>query len=148
MRLETLREIDPALYADMDYHLKSGEWTVAYDSPTALCLNWNRGWLHDVAAFDLAEAREILSQIPPEDALCLRGCAGLFELASGLGFNGCNPCRQAVYETTSPLPVRTELTIRHPDGYSILYWQRPIRFSTRSCRTFPRRIRRGKRRKR
>ena len=115
MRIETLKQTDLALYADMDFHLRSGEWTVVYDSPSALWLRWNRGWLHDVAAFDLTEARKLLSQIPPEDALCLRGCEGLRELASGLGFNGCNPCRQAVYENTSPLSVRTELKIRHPD---------------------------------
>ena len=115
MRIETLKQTDPALYADMDFHMRSGEWTVIHDSPTSLWLRWNRGWLHDVAAFDLTEARKLLSQISLEDALCLRGCEGLRELASELGFNGCNPCRQAVYEKPSSLPVRTELTIRHPD---------------------------------
>lgn len=115
MKLDALTKSDPALYADMNAYLLSGEWETAYDSPTALWMKWKRGWLHAVAAFDLAEARQLLAQIPREDAVVLRGCAGLRELAAGLGFSGCNPCVQVVYEKTEPVPVRTELSIRHPD---------------------------------
>ena len=106
---------DPVLYADMEAYLKSGEWEIAYESPTAVWMRWKRGWLHALAAFDPEEASGLLAQIPPEDAMVLRGCEGLRELAAELGFNGCHPCWQVVYDKTTPLPTGTELTIRHPD---------------------------------
>ena len=115
MTIDALTKNDPALYADMQAYLRSGEWEIAYDSPTALWMSWKRGWLHAVAAFDLAEARDLLVRIAPEDAVVLRGCGGLRELAAGLGFSGCHPCVQVVYEKTEPVEVRTELTIRRPD---------------------------------
>ena len=115
MNIETLMKTDPVLYADMEVYLRSGEWAIAYDSPTALMLKWNRGWLHALAAFDLAEARQLLASIPPEDAFVARGCEGLQDLGAELGFNGCHPCRQVVYDKMTPMPVHTELTIRHPD---------------------------------
>lgn len=115
MKIDTLMKKDPTLYADMEVYLQSGEWTVEYDSPTALMLRWNRGWLHALAAFDLEEARRLLAQISPEDAFVMRGCAGLCEMAGELGFNGCHPCWQVVYDKTTPIPVQTELAIRHPD---------------------------------
>ena len=106
---------DMTLFADLDVYLRSGEWQITYESPTALMLNWNRGWLHALVAFDPDEARELLTQIPPEDAIVMRGCDGLRELASELGFNGCHPCWQVVYDGTTPIPISSELTIRHPD---------------------------------
>lgn len=115
MDIQRLFASDHALYADMEAYRRSGDWTVAYDSETALWLRWNRGWLHAIAAFDLCEAKRLIAQIPVGDAIVLRGCPGLRELAEGLGFTGCNPCRQAVYEKKTPPPVRTALTIRHPD---------------------------------
>lgn len=115
MTIDELTISDPALYADMRAYLRSGEWETVYDSPTALWMRWKRGWLHAIAAFDLAEARELLARIAPEDAVVLRGCGGLREMAGELGFGGINPCVQVVYEKTEPVPVRTELTIRHPD---------------------------------
>ena len=116
MEIEAVRKNDPALYADLESYLRSGEWRIEYDSPTALWLTWDRGWLHAVAASDPEEARRLLARIPPADAVVLRGCNGLREVASECGFNGCNPCRQAVYEKTVPVPVCTDLTIRHPDA--------------------------------
>ena len=115
MTREEFMKTDPALYADMRWYLQSGEWEIAHESPAALWLRWNRGRLHALAAFDLSEARRLIAQIPPEDAMVLRGCGGLRELAAELGFTGCNPCRQAVYEKAAPIQVSTELTIRHPD---------------------------------
>ena len=115
MRAEEWMKSDPARYADMEAYRENGQWRVAYESPTALRLSWDRGWLHAVAAFDPEEAKRVLAQIPPEDAVVLRGCEGLRELAADLGFNGCNPCYQAVYEKDTPVPVSTDLTIRHPD---------------------------------
>lgn len=115
MDIEAHKKADPALYADIEAYLASGEWHVEYESPTALCLAWDRGWLHAIAAWDLNEARELIARVPKGDAMVLRGCEGLRELAGELGFNGCEPCIQAVYESREPLPVKTELTIRHPD---------------------------------
>ena len=115
MILEKMTVNDPALYADMENYLDSGEWKKVYESPTALWLRWNRGWLHAIAAFDLDEARRLLADIPKDNAIVLRGCEGLAELAVEMGFTGFNPCRQAVYEKKKPIPVQTELTIRHPD---------------------------------
>lgn len=115
MNIETLIKTDPALYADMDAYLRSGEWQVEYDSPTALWLRWNRGWLHAIAAFDRDEARRLLSAIPKRDAVVLRGFDGLNETAAACGFLGCNPCKQVVYEKTAPIPVCTALEIRRPD---------------------------------
>lgn len=116
MDIKKLVELDPALYADMATYLEDGDWTIEYDSGTALWLRWKRGWLHAMALFDLDEARRLLAQIPKEDACVLRGCEGLRELAAEVGFDGCNPCWQAVYEKKTPIPVQTELTIRHPDA--------------------------------
>ena len=115
MKIETLLRQDPALYADMQAYLQSGEWKIAYESETALWLSWNRGWLHGIAALDLEEARDILQRIPKDDAFVLRGCKGLRELGERFGFQGCNPCYQAVYEQKTPIQVKTNLTIRHPD---------------------------------
>lgn len=112
---EALIKPDPALYADMKAYLDSGEWHTEYESETALWLGWDRGWLHAIAAFDLLEARELIARVPKGDAMVLRGCNGLRELAYEFGFNGCEPCRQAVYERNEPLPVSAELVIRHPD---------------------------------
>ena len=115
MDIETFAAADPALYADMEAYRKSGEWETAYESQTALWLRWNRGWLHAIAAFDLSEARRIPERIPLDDAIVLRGQKGLRELAAACGFNGCNPCIQAVYDRKETIPVRTELVIRRPD---------------------------------
>lgn len=114
MDVEALFKSDPALYADMETYRRSGAWTVAYDSPTALWMRWDRGWLHAIAAFDPEEARDILQRIPEKDAIVLRGCAGLRETAEACGFSGCSPCRQVVYRGAPP-PVRTALIIRRPD---------------------------------
>ena len=107
---------DPVLYADMEAYLRSGEWQIAYESPTALWLCRSRGGLHAVAAFDPDEARRLLADVPLADMLVLRGCAGLRELAAERGFNGCTPCRQSVYDAEEPPSVRAEVTIRHPDA--------------------------------
>lgn len=115
MKTEELFRTDPALYADMEAYRRSGEWEIAYASPTAVWLRWRRSWLHAIAAFDPAEARKLLRRIPPKDAIVLRGCERLDEIAAEAGFNGCNPCRQAVYERSEPVPVCTALIIRHPD---------------------------------
>lgn len=115
MDLVALKKLDPVLYADMEAYLRTGEWHTEYESPTALWLVWNRGRLHAIAALDIAEARELISRVPEGDAMVLRGCAGLRELAAEFGFNGCELCRQAVYESKKPLAVSTELIIRHPD---------------------------------
>ena len=115
MKIEALTQIDPALFADMKVYLQSGKWEIAFDSPTALWLRHINGRLHAMAVFDPAEARKLLALISPEDAVCARGCNDLREPAFEHGFNRYNPCRQVVYEKTAPLPVVTELTIRHPD---------------------------------
>ncbi len=115
MTIDDLTKNDPVLYADMKAYLLSGEWEIEYDSPAALWIRWKRGWLHALAAFDPAEARRLLGKIPPEDAVVLRGCSGLRELAAELGFDGCHPCVQVAYEEKTLLPVHTELSIRHPD---------------------------------
>lgn len=115
MSIERFAAADPALYADMEAYLKSGEWEIAHESQTALWLRWNRGWLHAIAAFDLSEARRILEQILSDGAIVLRGCEGLRELAAARGFNGCNPCVQVMYDRKEAIPIRTELVIRHPD---------------------------------
>lgn len=115
MKTEELFRSDPAFYADMEAYRRSGEWEIAHESPTALWLRWRRDRLHAIAAFDPAEARELLRKIPPKDAVVLRGCKGLDRIATEAGFNGCSPCRQALYESSNPIPVRTALTIRHPD---------------------------------
>lgn len=115
MKIDELMKKDPTLYADMEVYIQSGEWKIEYDSPTALMLKYHRGWLHALAAFDLGEAQKLLAQIQPEDAFVMRGCEGLKEIAEELGFNGCHPCWQAVYDKKTPIPVDTELTIRHPD---------------------------------
>ena len=115
MKIETFTNTDSLLYADMKEYLRSGDWHIAYDSPTALQLDWNRGWLHAIAAFDLDEAHRLLETIPVEDYIVIRGCEGLRELATEAGFRGCEPCWQAVYEGTKTMPVHTDLTIRHPD---------------------------------
>ena len=115
MKIETINKNDPLLYRDMETYLQSGDWQIAYDSPTALQLDWDCGWLHALAAFDLDEARQLLEAIPTGDYVVLRGCKGLRELAAEVGFVGCEPCWQAVYDSTEPVPVHTELTIRHPD---------------------------------
>ncbi len=115
MKIETLTKKAPLLYADMEEYLRSGDWHIAYDSPTALQLDWSRGRLHALAAFDLDETNRLLEAIPAEDHIVIRGCKGLRELAVELGFGGYEPCWQAVYEGTTPMPVHTNLTIRHPD---------------------------------
>ena len=115
MNIETLMKKDPILYADMEVYLQSGDWEIEYDSPTALLLRFRNGWLHALAAFDPDEARKLLAQIPAEDAFVMRGCEGLQEVAEEAGFNGCHPCWQVVYDKTAPIPIDTELTIRHPD---------------------------------
>lgn len=115
MDVKRLFERDPALYADMDWYLKTGEWEIACDGDAAIWLRWKRGWLHAIAALNAGEARRLLARIPDGDALVLRGCAGLREPAEKAGFNGCHPCVQVVYEKKTPVAVSTELTIRHPD---------------------------------
>lgn len=116
MEIEKLFKNDPALYADMESFLRSGEWKIEYESPTALLMQWKHEWLRALAAFEPEEARCLLAGIPLEGVVVLRGFAGLRELAAERGFTGSNPCRQAVYEKKTPLPVGTELTLRHPDG--------------------------------
>ena len=116
MKLTDISRNDPALYADMKAYLQSGEWETAYESDTALWLRRKQGWLSAIAALDLTEAGEILRQLPSDGAMVLRGCPGLRALAEGLGFDGCEPCWQAVYEKQTLLPVTTELVIRHPDA--------------------------------
>ena len=69
MKKEIWMEKDPALYADMRSHLQSGEWQIIYESPTALWLKWNRGWLNAVAAFDRAEALRIRAGMRIETAV-------------------------------------------------------------------------------
>ena len=116
MRIERLLQKDPALYADMGACLRAGDWKTEQDSETALWLRYLDGPIHAIAAFDLRAAAAILSAIPPDELLVLRGCPGLRELAAEFGYNGCTPCWQAVYEKKTPVPVQTELTIRHPDA--------------------------------
>lgn len=116
MEIEKLFKTDPALYADMETFLRSGEWRILHESPTALLLHWKHDWLYALAAFDPEEARDLLAQIPLDRVVVPRGFDGLRELAVERGFTGSNPCRQAVYEKTEPVEVRTELTIRRPDG--------------------------------
>ena len=100
----------------MAVYAQNGEWECIRDTQTALYLRSRDGWLHAVAAFDTDEARDILTQVPQDKLLILRGCPGLSTLAEVLGFNGCNPCYQAVYNKKTPIPIHTELTIRHPDA--------------------------------
>ena len=116
MNIQALLKKDPALYADMAAYLQNGSCDVALSTPTALWLKLRGEGLHAIAAFDLAEASAILQRLPKDDACVLRGCEGLRELAKAAGFHGCEPCWQVVYEKNIPLPVNTELTIRHPDG--------------------------------
>ncbi|MCR5648246.1 MAG: GNAT family N-acetyltransferase [Oscillospiraceae bacterium] len=116
MEIEKLFKTDPALYADMESFLRSGEWRIEYESPTALALHWKHEWLRAIAAFEPEEARRLLAGIPADGVIVLRGCEGLRELAAERGFGGVNPCRQAVYEKRELVHVGTELTIRHPDG--------------------------------
>ena len=115
MDLEALKKTDPALYADMDFYLNNGEWRIEYESPTALWLRWDREWLHVAAEFDPDEARRLISGVPDHNAIVIRGYEGVAETAKELGFTGCNPCRQVVYEGSSPLPVSSELIIRQSD---------------------------------
>ena len=115
MDFEALKKTDPALYADMDAYLHNGEWQIEYESQTALWLKWNRGWLRVGAEFDLDEARRVISGLPEHNAIVIRGCEGIAETAKELGFTGCNPCKQVVYEGSAPFPVSTELLIRRPD---------------------------------
>ena len=69
MKIETLTKTNPLLYADMEEYLRNGDWHIEYDSPTALQLDLNRGWLHAIAAFDLDEARRLLEKIPEEKVI-------------------------------------------------------------------------------
>ena len=110
---------DIALYVDMLESLRQGDAQVLYDSPTALLLQLKSWPLYLIAAWDPEEGRELLSGMkqPNENGIIfmtLRGKA-LYDSAIELGFGESAPCYQVLYDKAKPIPLQTDLMIRHPD---------------------------------
>lgn len=111
-------EKEKALYVDMLESLRQEDAKIIYDSKTALLLQLKSWPLYLLAATDLEEGRKLLSGLNPDEngetVLVLRG-KELQALAMEMGFQSSDPCFQTLYEKKEPLPVNSELDIRHPD---------------------------------
>ena len=106
------------LYVDMLESLRQEDAEIIYDSKTALLLQLKSWSLYLLAATDLEEGRKLLSGLIPDEkgetVLVLRG-KDLQSIAEEMGFRSSDPCFQTLYEKNEPLPVNSELVIRHPD---------------------------------
>lgn len=109
---------DFSLYADMLESLRQGDATILYDSETALLLQLKSWPLYLLAAVNLEEGKRLLESMQPDEngliAVTLHG-KDLFAIAEALGFQTSTPCYQTLYEKKEPIPLQTDLIIRHPD---------------------------------
>lgn len=118
MKFDVEIQKDIPLYADMLESLRKNDATILYDSEIALLLQLKSWPLYLLAAVDLEEGKRLLEGMQPDEngliAVTLHG-KDLFSIAEALGFQTSTPCYQTMYEKKEPIPLQTDLIIRHPN---------------------------------
>ena len=118
MKFDIEIQKDIPLYADMLESLRRQDAKILYDSETALLLQLKSWPLYLLGAVDPEEGKRLLGSMQPDEngliAVTLHG-KDLFSIAEELGFQPSTPCYQTMYEKKEPIPLHTDLVIRHPD---------------------------------
>ena len=117
MKFDIAGKNDTALYVDMLEVIRQDNASVLYDSESALLIQLKSWPLYLLAATDREEGKRLLLSLQPSEdgdiVLVLRG-EELFSAACELGYEYSAPCFQTIYEGKEPLPMKTDLVIRHP----------------------------------
>ena len=114
MKSEAFMMQDRALHADMLAALTEGRAEVIWDSEETLLLQEAVCKVYFLTSRNAAETEMLLRGLSQKKATVVLHGEAPVPTAERLGFEIDPPCRQVLYEG-SPLPVRGELTVRHPD---------------------------------
>ena len=118
MKYEKEIEKDLALHVDFLESLRMGDARILHDSEGALLVQLISWPLYLIAAVDPDEGKQLIDGLVPEEdgetMIVARG-EQVVDYANHCGFQTVSPCVQVLYEQKEPIPVETELVIRHPD---------------------------------
>ena len=109
---------DIVLHADFLESIRMGDARIVHDTEGALLVQLISWPLYLLAAANVEEGKQLIGGMEPgpdgETVMVVRG-EQLVTYAKQCGFQMVSPCVQVLYEGKDPIPLETELEIRHPD---------------------------------